>query len=213
MVEVALAAEREAAIEVGRGVVRGQSDRLVVVGDGAVEVRLLVESIAARHECAGVGAVEFDRRVEIGDGGVQVVLRQAHAAAVGESARVARIEGDRRREILERAGEVALGAHGHAPILMQDGEIGRLIAARIDQRRAGRNALLIGGAPLSGAAAFVGCVLRMRGHGKQDRCGQGHDDTKSPKDDRRSLQHQSFTRHGGQSLNSLCLVSVVTNRR
>src|SRR5208282_6633071 len=103
--------------------------------------------------------VEFDRRVEISDGAVQVVLCQAYAAAVGEGTRVAGIEFGRFREIVERIGEVAIGAHYHAPIVMQDGEIGWLIAAGIDQRRAGRDSLLIGGAPLSGAAAFVGCVL------------------------------------------------------
>ena len=98
----------------------------------------LVVRIAARHERAGVGRIEPDRGVEIGDGAVEVVLRQLHAAAFGESARVVGIELDRFGEFVERAGEVAFGAQRHAAIVMQDGEIGRLIAARIDQRRAGR---------------------------------------------------------------------------
>jgi hypothetical protein len=140
-----------------------------------VEVHLLVEGIPTRHECAGVVSVEPDCGVEVGDGAVQVVLRQPHAAAVGKGPRVVGIEPDRRGEIVERAGEVAFGAHCHAPIVMQNSEIGRLVAAGIDQRRAGGNSLVTGGAPLPGAAALVWrCrFLRARRPGHDQQRGEG----------------------------------------
>ena len=124
--------------------------------------RLFVEGVAARHEGAGIVGIDPDCGIEIGDGAVHVVLRQPHAAAIGVCPRIVGIELDRFREIAERAGKVALGAHRHAAIVMQDGEIGRLIAAGIDQRRAGGDSLVVGGAPLPGAAALVRAVLGAR---------------------------------------------------
>ena len=65
-----------------------------------------------------------------------------------------------------------MAAHRHAAIVMQDGEVGRLIAAGIDQRRAGGDSLVIAGAPLPGAAALVrSCPGRARGarHERQQR--------------------------------------------
>ena len=108
MIEVVLAAVGETAIEVGGGKVRRKPDRLIVVGDGAVEIRFLVKDVAAHHESAGVGRIKLDRCVQIADGAVQIVLAEAHAAAIRISALIVGIELDRLAEIVQRAGEVAL---------------------------------------------------------------------------------------------------------
>lgn len=159
MVEVALAAKRQCAVEVSRRIIRRQPDRFVVIGDGAVEITLVVEGVAARHEGAGFVWIDPDGDIEVDNSAVRVVLRQPHAAAIGVCPRVVGIELDRLRELAERACKVTFGAHRHTAIMMQDGEIERLVAAGIDQRRAGSDSLVVGGAPLPGAAALVRTVL------------------------------------------------------
>jgi hypothetical protein len=73
------------------------------------------------------------------------------------------IEADRLVEIRTRIGQVALGAERNAAVVMQNGEIDRRVAAGIDQRRAGSDALLDGRAPLPGAAPFISRrILRAR---------------------------------------------------
>ena len=171
LVEVALAPERQPAIEIRGGVSGGQPDRLVVVGDGAVELAFAVERIAPRHEHAGVGCVELDRRVEVGDGAVEIALGEPHAAAVGIGAGVRRVEADRLGEVIESARGVALGAHRQSAVVVQDGEIGSLVAARFDQHRARGNPLVGGGAPLPGATPLVR-ALGVCGRGECQRQGQ-----------------------------------------
>ena len=134
MLEVTLAAEAEAAVEISDGIVRRQPDGLVVVGDGAIEVGLFVESVAARHEGAGVVGLEPDCGVEIGNRAVQIVLHQPRAAAVGVGPRIIRIELDGFGKIVDRAGNVALGAQCHAAVVTQNGEVGRLITAESRER-------------------------------------------------------------------------------
>ena len=98
------------------------------------------------NRLASVG-VELDRLVEIGDGAVEIALREREVAAIGIGARVTRIETDRLVEIRARVGRIALGAERHAAVVVQNGEIDRRVAAGIDQRRAGSDALLDRRAP------------------------------------------------------------------
>ena len=73
-VEIAVAAERDAAIVVNTRVPGIEADAFVVVGDGGVAVALVVIRVAAIVVSLGVGRIEADRRVEIGDGALVIPL-------------------------------------------------------------------------------------------------------------------------------------------
>ena len=87
--------------------------------------------------------------------------RQKQAATVGEGPGVARIECNRVVEVLARAGKVAFRPIGAAAVVMQDGEVDRLVTAGVDQSRAGRDAFVDRRTKLTGAATLVGRILSL----------------------------------------------------
>ena len=92
-----LSRRHEAAIVVGKCVFRIEPDRLVVIGDGAVEVAFVAPGEAATVVGPRVFRIrsEPDRLVEVGDGAVAVAFVAPDSAAVVVSNGVCRIEPDR----------------------------------------------------------------------------------------------------------------------
>src|SRR5207344_3213312 len=66
----------------GEGVARIDPDRLVEVGDGAVEVALVAPHQAAIGEGGRIGLVGADRLVVVGERAVEVVLLPKGVAAI-----------------------------------------------------------------------------------------------------------------------------------
>jgi hypothetical protein len=69
---------------IGKGVIRIEPDRLIVVGDGAVEVALCFVRNTAVDEAGNVSGIDADRLAVVGDGAVEVALGLVRDAASHE---------------------------------------------------------------------------------------------------------------------------------
>src|SRR5215471_1780949 len=109
-----------AAVAVIGGMLRVEPDRLVVVGDGAVEIALLLIGDGAVVEAVGVG-LEADRLAVVGDGPVVIALGVIGLAAVVDGVDIAGIEPNRLVVILQGAVEIAGGGDGGATVAERNG--------------------------------------------------------------------------------------------
>jgi hypothetical protein len=134
----------DAAAMQGLGVGRPVAQRLVVVGDGAVEGALGAMGVAAaapgRHEFR----VQPDGLAVIRDGAVEIARGDADLGAAHAEFRVARIEPDRLPEIRGRPRRIALPA---------------LVVAAIQQAHTNAARTIVAGVPI-----FVAPVQEARGH-------------------------------------------------
>ena len=163
-VEIALAAQREPAIEMaGRGI-RRERERRRIVGDRALGVALGVPGVAAADEGARALRVEADRLVEIRDGAVVLAALVEGVAAIRPGARVVAVEPDRLVVVRDRRREVAAGALRDAAVVVDDGAVAFVVAVRGEQGGAGLDLAFRARRNL-GEAGLLGIVLRAGRHG------------------------------------------------
>jgi hypothetical protein len=81
MIDIALVGIDGAAVAIGAGVLRIEPDRVVQIGDGAVEVALVGVNDGAVEIDAGVSGIKPERVIIVGDGMIEVALFGIGAAA------------------------------------------------------------------------------------------------------------------------------------